>query len=69
MVMVKNRVAVTQPGALVWIVNEYVPGAVGVPEMTPVDGLRVKPGGREPEITEKVTDETGVEPVTTICWQ
>jgi hypothetical protein len=27
-----------------------VPGVVGMPEITPVDGARVSPGGKEPMI-------------------
>ena len=30
-------------------VNDHVPRLVGVPEMTPVDGLTIRPGGNLPE--------------------
>lgn len=36
------------------IVNEYRPGVVGVPEMIPVEGSRVSPGGRVPPVTANV---------------
>jgi hypothetical protein len=32
----------------------YGPGAVGLPEITPEAGLRVRPGGREPPVTDHV---------------
>jgi hypothetical protein len=34
------------------ILNVEVPFAVGVPERTPVEGLSVSPGGREPLASE-----------------
>ena len=34
--------------------KEYVPAVVGVPEMAPVVGLRLSPGGGEPLITVHV---------------
>jgi hypothetical protein len=34
----------------------YVPAAVGVPEMTPVEVLSVTPAGSEPDAMEKVPD-------------
>jgi hypothetical protein len=48
---------------LVWIgellsltvtVKFDVPVAVGVPEITPVDGERVKPAGRAPELIDQL---------------
>jgi hypothetical protein len=35
----------------------YVPDALGVPLIRPVDELRVKPGGKEPENNENVKEE------------
>ena len=33
-------------------VKPYLPTTFGVPEMTPVDGFKPRPGGMDPEITE-----------------
>ena len=35
-----------------------VPELVGVPVIAPVDALRVRPAGREPELMEKVYGDT-----------
>ncbi len=37
-------------------VNVNVPDPVGVPDSTPVVACKVRPGGRLPELTEKVGD-------------
>ena len=43
------RVALPVPPALLaLIVTVYVPVVVGVPEMSPVAAVNVRPGGREP---------------------
>jgi len=34
--------------------KEYVPGVVGLPEITPEVALRVNPGGKEPPVTAQV---------------
>ena len=45
--------------------NVKVPCSVGVPEITPVEGLRVRPAGRDPErspeLTDHVTPDTSAE--------
>ena len=35
-------------------VKLYVPGVVGVPEITPVDGAMVSPGGKAPTLIDHV---------------
>jgi hypothetical protein len=47
-VMLKSLEAVAGVGvaeSVTWTVNEKVPAAVGVPEMTPVEAFRVRPPG------------------------
>ncbi|CAB4575458.1 unannotated protein [freshwater metagenome] len=53
-VIVKLLVAaVLLPLSVTVITNELDPAVVGVPLMTPVDELRLKPAGSEPEVTVK----------------
>ena len=42
------------PASLTWTVKLKVPAAVGVPEMAPLLGLSVRPGGRDPLATDQV---------------
>jgi hypothetical protein len=46
--------------------KENVPLAVGVPERAPVEGTRVRPAGRLPEVMLQVS--AGVPPVATTLW-
>ena len=40
------------------MINVYVPAVVGVPEIAPVAELRLRPAGRDPELTDQVTPDT-----------
>ena len=55
--MVKLRVAVPPAESVTLTVNEDVPVVVGVPEITPVDELRVKPAGSDPLAMAQVVYE------------
>jgi hypothetical protein len=45
--MLQLLVAVPDAESLTLLTNEEVPAAVGVPIRSPVDGIRVKPGGSD----------------------
>src|ERR1035437_3844435 len=55
--------AVAPFASLTWTVKEDVPAAVGVPLMTPVFVLSVRPGGSDPAMSEKTSG--GTPPVAT----
>ena len=48
------------------MVTLKVPAAVGVPLISPVEGLSVRPGGRLPALTAQVYGP--VPPVSVGCW-
>ena len=50
-VMVMLAVAFGLVPFAAWTVNENVPALVGVPARTPVEGSKVSPGGKLPELT------------------
>src|ERR1035441_7631874 len=52
-------VAVRPAQSVTWATYGKVPAWVGVPVTAPLVGLRVKPGGNDPEMIEKVQ---GVQP-------
>lgn len=52
--MEQLAVAVAATESVTCAVYEDVPTVVGVPDITPVLALRVRPGGNEPEIIAKV---------------
>ena len=54
MVMVQLAVALLLAESTTLAVKLYVPVVVGVPVMAPVEALRLKPGGSEPLVIEKV---------------
>ena len=48
---------VAVPVTALWVtvkVNGAGPDAVGIPEMTPVEGLMVRPAGNDPAVTDQV---------------
>jgi len=45
-------VSAGEPLSTTFIVKLYVPATVGIPVTEPVAGLRLNPGGKEPELTE-----------------
>src|SRR5580700_6836037 len=44
------------PGSATWNVTDSDPAAVGIPEITPVFGLRLRPDGSDPDSTEYAYD-------------
>jgi hypothetical protein len=54
MLILRFVVAVARLTSLTWTVKVLVPVAVGVPEIVPVAGLRVRPAGRLPEVMDQV---------------
>ena len=56
LLMVMEKVWVAVPAALsvTCMVKLTVPATVGVPEMTPVEALRLNPAGNEPIDTDQV---------------
>ena len=52
--MEQFAVAVLRVESVTCAVKAKVPAAVGVPEITPVEELRVSPGGNVPEMIAKV---------------
>jgi hypothetical protein len=53
MVMEQALELVVEPSETCMVKLE-VPWVVGVPEMTPVEGLRDRPAGRAPEVRDQV---------------
>jgi hypothetical protein len=49
------RVGGAWPVSAASTVKEYAPGAVGVPEITPVEPARESPGGSEPDVSVQLT--------------
>lgn len=56
-----DAVLAGEPLSVTVTVNEYVPAAVGVPDITPVVPFKLKPVGKLPEVTAHVYD--GLPPV------
>ena len=52
--MLNAFVAVLFAASFTWTVNDKVPAAVGVPEITPVDETRLNPAGKVPALTTQV---------------
>lgn len=43
-----------EPESFTWTVNEKLPVWLGVPLIWPVEAFIVRPGGKEPEVTDQV---------------
>ena len=54
MVMLNVRLAVAELLSVIAAVNVNVPGAEGVPEMPPVGGFKLRPGGKAPALMDQV---------------
>jgi hypothetical protein len=52
--MERDRVALAALLSVTCIVKFEVPGLVGVPEITPVDGARDNPAGKVPALIDQV---------------
>ena len=65
-VIERARVTTCPAESATWTVNENVPVAVGVPEITPVIGFITRGGGRLPETMLQVSG--GEPPVACTGW-